>query len=253
MGFFKKTFNSAKGFASGIIKPIDDYLGTNFQDAWANEEDKKATAKQQAFNAQMQENQQQFNAEEAQKNRDWQEQMSNTAHQREMADYEAAGLNPILTALGGNGAITGAGATATSGITSAEKQQVHNTAIKTAQAQIKNWNAQSKNLNIQSINDTAKTNAEIQKTQAEINKIMKEAGYTEKQIEYYNKYGVFPGATITKTGGANVLFGLAGANASETIPVGLTGTEAEKPTSAKKENNRADKVTKRKIKQWLNE
>ncbi|UPW41080.1 DNA pilot protein [Sigmofec virus UA08Rod_5594] len=58
-----------------------------------------------------------YNSAEAAKNRSWQEYMSNTAHQREVKDLRAAGLNPILSASGGNGAAVTSGATA-SGVTS---------------------------------------------------------------------------------------------------------------------------------------
>lgn len=46
------------------------------------------------------------NKEAAEMNRDFTREMSNSAHQREMADLKAAGLNPILSGTGGQGAST---------------------------------------------------------------------------------------------------------------------------------------------------
>jgi len=63
-------------------------------------------------NAEMQAKTNLMNAIEAQKNRQWQTDMSNTAHVRERADLKAAGYNPILGAIKG-GASTPGGSVAT--------------------------------------------------------------------------------------------------------------------------------------------
>lgn len=44
-----------------------------------------------------------FTADEAQKARDWEEYMSNTSYQRQVADMQKAGVNPALTMTGGIG------------------------------------------------------------------------------------------------------------------------------------------------------
>lgn len=72
-----------------------------------------------------------FNAAEAAKNRDWQKMMSDTAHQREIKDLQAAGLNPVLSAMGGNGASVTSGATA-SGVTSSGGQASADTSANSA-------------------------------------------------------------------------------------------------------------------------
>lgn len=67
-------------------------------------------------NQRLAENNNEFNAAEAKKNRDWQAEMSNTAKQREVEDLKKAGLNRLLAANGGastpgGGAASGSPAT----------------------------------------------------------------------------------------------------------------------------------------------
>lgn len=80
-----------------------------------------AAEDQRNWTERMWDKQSEYNAEQAALNRDWQEYMSNTAHQREVADLKAAGLNPILSASGGNGAAVTSGATASSMVGSGQK------------------------------------------------------------------------------------------------------------------------------------
>ena len=61
------------------------------------------------WNERMWNKQAEFNAEQAQINRDWQERMRNTAYQAAVKDMTSAGLNPILAVTGG-GIQTGSGA-----------------------------------------------------------------------------------------------------------------------------------------------
>ena len=87
-------------------------------------------------------------ARQSQKQMDFQREMSDTAHQREIKDLRAAGLNPILSGTGGRGASSPAGAqapqkdVATPAVGSALAAQRLRADIKAINASVKQTNMQ---------------------------------------------------------------------------------------------------------------
>lgn len=67
-----------------------------------------------------------FNSAQVKQQMDFQERMSSTAHQREVKDLLAAGLNPILSANGGASAPAGASATSDNSTATLKAQQAIN-------------------------------------------------------------------------------------------------------------------------------
>lgn len=106
------SFSSYGNDLQSLSREFSDMLSAQADknNAWSAEQ----AQKQMDFQRQAQQRSMDFNSKEAAKNRDWQKMMSDTAHQREVRDLMAAGLNPILAVNGGNGAPVGSGSTASS-------------------------------------------------------------------------------------------------------------------------------------------
>lgn len=88
---------------SGVVPGDDDIIDEN-----GNFKNKKLQQAKDLIDATARYNNE-WSAEQAAIQRDWQKMMSDTAHTREVADLKNAGLNPVLSA-GGSGASTPSGA-----------------------------------------------------------------------------------------------------------------------------------------------
>jgi hypothetical protein len=124
------------------------------------------------------------NLQIAREQMDFQERMSNTAHQREVADLREAGLNPILSA-GGSGASSPSGASIAMQNPNTELGRSIGAAMSTA-LQVKNLEQSNKLLQAQTAKtaheaDAAKYAADVAGNAASVSNVLYRDGVLEKE------------------------------------------------------------------------
>lgn len=167
----------------------------------------------------------QFNAQEAAKSRSWQEYMSNTAHQREIRDLKAAGLNPVLSAMGGNGAAVTSGATA-SGVTSAGSKGEVDTSANAALVQVLG-SILSAQTQLQTANVNARTQEAVADKYTAMEQIVAEISAAASKYGANMSYASNRYSTDQNIANPNNIYGLV-----REIVKGATGADSAKSASS---------------------
>lgn len=164
-GLNSYTSNNLASSIAGIIgtdaSSYGDYIRQALDYAESNTATSQAFAREQMdYQTQSNQTAMAWSAQEAQKNRDWQTEMSNTAHQREVEDLIKAGINPILSANGG--AYTGSGATGQAFSSSGAQGSVDTSASGVLSGLVNNIISSATNMRIaQLYNETNKYNTDM--------------------------------------------------------------------------------------------
>ena len=177
---------------------IDQITGiTNANNAWSAQQ----AAEQRKWQEEQTQKVMDYNSAEAAKNRDWQEMMSNTAHQREIKDLQAAGLNPVLSATGGQGAAVGSGASASASAPSGAKGDTDTSgasALVGMMSSLINAQVQLANANLSAVTNL-ETTSRNNETSKEIAKLQTDTQLTTANISAMaSKYAADTGAETSR-------------------------------------------------------